>query len=157
MQYKEHRLQIGTGTHYDRVVNPCRPIRAPGCASLAYGGDFGDKPNDAQFCVNGLVFPDRTPHPAMEEVKHLQRPVTFSASFPAPTAEATLTVRSWLTFQSLRHLVHTWRVVVGDSGVVVASGMLHIPPDFPAGQTAVRAVQVDSPIRLISPGLKPLG
>lgn len=25
----------------------------------AYGGDFGDTPNDAQFCANGLVFPDR--------------------------------------------------------------------------------------------------
>ena len=29
----------------------------------AYGGDFGDTPNDRQFCMNGLVFADRTPHP----------------------------------------------------------------------------------------------
>ena len=29
----------------------------------AYGGDFGDQPNDKQFCINGLVFPDRSPHP----------------------------------------------------------------------------------------------
>ncbi len=34
----------------------------------AYGGDFGDKPNDGQFCCNGLVAPDRSPHPALLEV-----------------------------------------------------------------------------------------
>lgn len=33
----------------------------------AYGGDFGDTPNDGQFCANGLVFPDRTLHPAYAE------------------------------------------------------------------------------------------
>lgn len=31
----------------------------------AYGGDFGDVPNDLNFCLNGLVWPDRTPHPAL--------------------------------------------------------------------------------------------
>ncbi len=38
----------------------------------AYGGDFGDRPNDAQFCINGLVWPDRSPHPACWECKALQ-------------------------------------------------------------------------------------
>ena len=37
-----------------------------------YGGDFGDDAcHDSQFCVNGLVFPDRQPHPALEEAKYL--------------------------------------------------------------------------------------
>ena len=35
----------------------------------AYGGDFGDAPNDGQFCINGMVWPDRTPHPACYEAK----------------------------------------------------------------------------------------
>ncbi len=39
----------------------------------AYGGDFGDKPNDRQFCMNGLVFADRTPHPALYEAKQAQQ------------------------------------------------------------------------------------
>lgn len=39
----------------------------------AYGGDFGDTPNDRQFCMNGLVFADRTPHPALHEAKHAQQ------------------------------------------------------------------------------------
>ncbi len=35
----------------------------------AYGGDFGDKPNDGNFCCNGIVQPDRQPNPALYEVK----------------------------------------------------------------------------------------
>ena len=37
----------------------------------AYGGDYGppDTPSDRNFCCNGLVAPDRTPHPALWEVK----------------------------------------------------------------------------------------
>ena len=46
-----------------------------------FGGDSGETMHDAQFCVNGLLFPDRTPHPAMFEVRHIFRPV--HASFVA--------------------------------------------------------------------------
>ena len=34
-----------------------------------YGGDFADDPNDARFCINGMVWPDRTPHPSCFEAK----------------------------------------------------------------------------------------
>lgn len=34
----------------------------------AYGGDFGDIPNDSNFCLNGLVWPDRSPHPAINGI-----------------------------------------------------------------------------------------
>ncbi|MFA9389663.1 MAG: glycoside hydrolase family 2 TIM barrel-domain containing protein [Prolixibacteraceae bacterium] len=36
---------------------------------FAYGGDFGDTINDKNFCLNGIIFPDRTLHPAVDEVK----------------------------------------------------------------------------------------
>ncbi len=39
------------------------------------GGDFGDRPNDGNFCGNGLVFADRTNTPKMREVKHLYSPI----------------------------------------------------------------------------------
>lgn len=38
----------------------------------AYGGDYGDVPHDAQFCINGLVWPDRVPHPGALEAKAVQ-------------------------------------------------------------------------------------
>ena len=43
----------------------------------AYGGDFGDMPNDGSFVINGLVAPDRTPHPHYYEVKHVYQPLHF--------------------------------------------------------------------------------
>ena len=43
----------------------------------AYGGDFGDKPNDGPFCINGLIAPDRKPHPHYYEVQHVYQPLQF--------------------------------------------------------------------------------
>lgn len=49
----------------------------------AYGGDFGkDAPSDGNFLCNGLVNPDRNPHPAMAEVKHAYQNVTFASALP---------------------------------------------------------------------------
>lgn len=48
-----------------------------GSVGWAYGGDFGDKPNDRQFCMNGLVFPDRRPHPSLIEAMHAQQYFQF--------------------------------------------------------------------------------
>ena len=39
-----------------------------------YGGDFGDQPNDGNFCVDGLVYPDRRPHTGLKELKNVNRP-----------------------------------------------------------------------------------
>ncbi len=43
----------------------------------AYGGDFGDKPNDGEFCLNGIIAPDRKPHPHYYEVQHVYQPIQF--------------------------------------------------------------------------------
>lgn len=46
----------------------------------AYGGDYGkNMPSDANFCCNGLVNPDRDPHPALNEVKYVYQDVAISA------------------------------------------------------------------------------
>ena len=46
----------------------------------AYGGDYGvNMPSDGNFCCNGLVGPDRKPHPAMAEVKYAHQNVAFRA------------------------------------------------------------------------------
>lgn len=45
-----------------------------------YGGDYGvNSPSDGNFCCNGLVAPDRTPHPAMAEVKYAYSNIAFDA------------------------------------------------------------------------------
>lgn len=40
-----------------------------------YGGDFGEFPHDGNFCMDGLVFPDRTPHNGLKEYKNVIRPI----------------------------------------------------------------------------------
>lgn len=47
---------------------------------IAYGGDFGDKPNDGQFVMNGTVLSDRAPEPGYYEVKHVFQPFAFEFS-----------------------------------------------------------------------------
>ncbi len=46
-------------------------------SDFLYGGDFGDKPNDGAFCINGLIGPDRKPHPHYYEVQHVYQPLHF--------------------------------------------------------------------------------
>ncbi|MGB9862732.1 MAG: glycoside hydrolase family 2 TIM barrel-domain containing protein [Candidatus Saccharicenans sp.] len=50
----------------------------------AYGGDYGPPgtPSDDNFCCNGLVAPDRTPHPALWEVKKVYQPARFELAEP---------------------------------------------------------------------------
>jgi beta-galactosidase len=51
-----------------------------GTTRHAYGGDFGDEPNDGNFCIDGVVWPDRSPKPALWEHKQLAAPVRVTAA-----------------------------------------------------------------------------
>ena len=44
-----------------------------------YGGDFGDNPNNSNFCIDGLLMPDRTPSPSLSEYKKVIEPVKTDA------------------------------------------------------------------------------
>lgn len=48
---------------------------------FAYGGDFGDSPHGGTFCIDGLLFPDRTPRPASRRTR---RPSSRSGSASTP-------------------------------------------------------------------------
>jgi len=75
----------------------------------AYGGDFGPPgtPTDGNFCINGLVFPDRTPHPSIVEVKKVYQYVRFQASDPA---KGLVSVCNNYAFISLDGFNLNWRV-----------------------------------------------
>lgn len=49
-----------------------------GTKFLAYGGDFGDKPNDGQFVMNGVIFADMEPKPQYYEVKKVYQNISVS-------------------------------------------------------------------------------
>ena len=50
-----------------------------GKKKYAYGGDFGESVHDGNFCMDGLVYPDRTPHTGLKELKNVYRPVRVNA------------------------------------------------------------------------------
>ena len=44
---------------------------------FAIGGDFGDFPNDQEFCINGLIAPNRKPNPSYFEVQKIHQSIKF--------------------------------------------------------------------------------
>ena len=66
------------GFLWDWMDQGIRQVTADGQVFYAYGGDFGDVPNDSNFCANGLIGSDRVPHPALLEVKKVLEPVRFT-------------------------------------------------------------------------------
>jgi len=70
-----------------------------GARYWTYGGDYGDRePSDGNFCCNGLVSPDRTPHPAMAEVRYAYADIAFR---PAGPAQGTFEVENRFYFRTL--------------------------------------------------------
>ncbi|MFP4054724.1 MAG: glycoside hydrolase family 2 TIM barrel-domain containing protein [Phycisphaerae bacterium] len=75
----------------------------------AYGGDFGDEPNDRNFCINGLIWPDRQPHPSLHELKKVTQPVGISA---ANLKRGEIEIRNKNSFTDLGWLSGRWSVLV---------------------------------------------
>ncbi len=121
-EWCDHGIRVGTnaGHHPD--------VQTDGGKHWLYGGDFGDTPNDLNFVCDGLVWPDRTPHPAMQECKTLFSPVAL-----AWKDGSTLEVRSKSDFLSHDWLDATWQVE--RDGEVISSGELPALPIAP-GESA---------------------
>lgn len=62
-------------------------LGSDGIKRWAYGGDFGDQPNDLNFCLNGLMWPDRTPHPALHGNFLIELGITNENQWPFPWLE----------------------------------------------------------------------
>jgi beta-galactosidase/beta-glucuronidase len=71
----ERYKRLQGGFIWDWVDQGIRQVTDEGEEWFAYGGDFGDEPNDGPFCINGLIGPDRTPHPGLWEYKKNLEPV----------------------------------------------------------------------------------
>ena len=54
-------------------------VTTDGRRKFFYGGDFGEYPHDGNFCMDGLVYPDRRPHTGLIEYKNVLRPARISA------------------------------------------------------------------------------
>lgn len=83
----------------------------------AYGGDFGDKPNDSNFMINGLLAPDRKPHPHYYEVQRVYQPIYFSFENPNK-----LVITNHNYFTEIDEYDYTYDIL--QDGKIVSSGQL---------------------------------
>ncbi len=103
----------------------------------AYGGDFGDVPNDVNFCTDGIVWPDRTPHPALYEFKYLAQPVKVES---VDLSRGKLRIFNCQDFTSLSWLRGEWELT--DDGVIVQKGKLPALKIAPG-----KALEVELPLK----------
>lgn len=95
------------GFIWDWVDQGLKKTTDDGTAYWAYGGDFGDSPNDGDFCINGLVFPDRTPQPEILEAKKVFQYVKVK---PLNLSDRQFRITNAYDFTNLNTLTVNWEV-----------------------------------------------
>jgi beta-galactosidase len=103
-------------------------VLADGTVGYAYGGDFGEPIHDGTFAIDGLVFPDGTPSPALLEFKVVFAPVRIVVDVES----GTVSIRNLRDFASLDDL--EFRLSVAFDGVESVGSVLTLPP-VAAGET----------------------
>jgi beta-galactosidase len=109
---------------------------------LAYGGDFGDKPNDDNFCCNGMVDALRNPHPGAYEIKYAYQPMHVEA-FDWNTRTAKVR-NEYEVFDFDEFGCCKW-VSCDAAGNVVSKGVIY-EPGIKAGQTGEIKLPADKPL-----------
>lgn len=120
----------------------------PGTGFWAFGGDFGppDVPSDGNFCINGLVSPDRTPHPGLWEVKKVYQPAQFE---PVPFSENKIKITNKFDFINLAEFDMDWEIT--EDGGIIASGRIE-KPNLAAGKST--EFELGLPVIIRKPGLE---
>ncbi|MCF8367792.1 MAG: DUF4981 domain-containing protein [Bacteroidales bacterium] len=122
--------QLQGGSIWDWVDQGLLQKDESGTEWFAYGGDFGPEnvPSDGNFCANGLVSADRTPHPALAEVKKVYQYAGFS---PVDLAEGRIKIKNKFDFINLNFTdLHYY---LYEDGKAVQKGVVY-QPDIPAGE-----------------------
>eukprot|EP00934_Nitzschia_sp_Nitz4_P008404 Nitzschia sp. Nitz4//scaffold233_size31335//4434//8491//NITZ4_007946-RA/size31335-processed-gene-0.1-mRNA-1//1//CDS//3329543364//8394//frame0 len=135
------------GFIWDFIDQGLRKRHMDGRQYFGYGGDFGDKINDRQFCINGMFSPDRDPHPCVAEIKHLQQPARIAIhnskgssivhlsidreeedrpSLSMSPNEIWLEVENRYSFSDLSDLLWTFSMISARTGEVIHEGVLSL-------------------------------
>jgi beta-galactosidase len=101
--------QLQGGFIWDWVDQGLLAQTSDGQPYWAYGGDFGPEgtPTSGNFCINGLVFPDRSLHPHIWEVKKVYQPVKVE---PVDLGRGLIRIENRYDFRDLSHLTCDWSV-----------------------------------------------
>lgn len=87
-----------------------------------YGGDFGDDPSNKDFCIDGLIMPDRTPSPGLYEYKKVIEPITTTA---VDIQKGIINLLSRYDFANLDRFNLVYKVMEDD--VILQTGFMPVP------------------------------
>ncbi|MFG2966621.1 glycoside hydrolase family 2 TIM barrel-domain containing protein [Streptomyces sp. NPDC048288] len=111
-------------------------VTAPG-HRWAYGGDFGEAPHDGAFVADGVVFPDRTPKPAMYEHREIAAPVRIRCF-----RHEGIVLANHQHFRGLEWLAGTWELALADGRTLTGPAKL---PELCPGETAAVPLPFEVP------------
>ncbi|MEX1029032.1 MAG: glycoside hydrolase family 2 TIM barrel-domain containing protein [Paenibacillaceae bacterium] len=95
------------GCVWEWIDHGMKTTTAEGQPFYGYGGDFGEQPHDGNFCMDGLVYPDRTPHTGLLELKKVIAPVRVEAG---ELEKGVIQLTNRYDFIDLSHLRLIWTV-----------------------------------------------
>ena len=95
------------GFIWDWIDQGLEAFSPEGTKYWQYGGDFGDTPSDYDFCLNGLLFPDQTPKPAMAECKQVFAPIRLT---PLPSEWRCFSLENRFDFSTLEGIELCWEL-----------------------------------------------
>jgi beta-galactosidase len=139
----ENSPKLQGGFIWDWVDQGFLKTNANGEKFWAYGGDYGEEgiPSDGNFNINGLVWPDRTGHPGLEEVNKVYQYIGFE---PVNLVDGLIKIRNKYDFTNLSEFNFEWEIV--SDGIAVQSGKLPVTDLKPKAEILVRL-----PLKKIDP------
>ena len=113
------------GSIWDWVDQSFREVDKNGNWYWSYGGDYGPKdvPSFDNFCTNGLIAADRTPHPHLAEVKKIYQ--NIKSELVSNDKEITIKVKNWFDFTNLNAYQLNWQIV-DENGKVLSKGTKNV-------------------------------
>lgn len=113
-----------------------------GKKKYAYGGDHEEYPHDGNFCMDGLVYPDRRPHTGLMEFKNVQRPVRVVSY---NEAEGEVVLKNYMDFVNLKDYLSIDYEVTADGGAVESGSIPASCLDIPAHEAKAVPMKVSVP------------
>ncbi len=116
--FEEYPNAIG-GFIWDFIDQGLHKTSEKGIKFWAYGGDFNDEPNDSNYCINGIVLPDRKPNPSLFEVKKVYQNIKI---IPVDLLEGKIKIQNKNNYISTKYIVIFWELTA--NGIKIEEGQL---------------------------------
>jgi beta-galactosidase len=132
---------LAGGFIWDFVDQSIRRYTPDGSERWLYGGDFGEEKTDRNFCANGIVSADRTPHPSYFEVKNVYSRIRVK---PVDIKSGRVRIQNLYCFTDLSRFAMSWRVL--KDGRVIFTRIADAPHVGPGRSTELTLELPEEPL-----------